>query len=290
MAGLHEGKRLHRTKKSTFDPLEEIMRRFRGEITGLIVFDPDLPGAINASWMLAGLKNALPVSPEVANTLVAALHVPVVSDLRGKWKRNVDAYRYVYDHYWDQMYHHALAWQFPPSKRFCTQDFLVEFNIFQFWVSGPDDHEAGGRSPGGDGIRPRNPRPHAGRHSDVRLGVGAEFGDLRIHVLAPVLRIRQVHPGNGPQFQRQRTQRRSPARLGQGPPAKIARSSRQDAAGKRQGVRFFQHHGRRRYLCLARVVAADIRRPLARPCPWAAGWNYAPSTSCRWCNNGITST
>ena len=79
-----------------------------------------------------------------------------------------------------------------------------------------------------------------------------------------MLRIRQVHPGNGPQFQRQRTQRRSPARLGQGLPAKIARSSRQDAAGKRQGVRFFQHHGRRRYLCLARVVAADIRRPLAR--------------------------
>ena len=110
-------------RKRIADPLE-ILRRFRSEITGLIVFDPDLPGAINASWMLAGLKNALPVSPEVANTLVAALHVPVVSDLRGKWKLNVDAYRYVYDHYWDQMYHHALAWQFPPSKRFCTQDFL----------------------------------------------------------------------------------------------------------------------------------------------------------------------
>jgi len=60
------------------------------------------------------------------------------------WKRNVEAYRYVYERYWDQMCHHVLAWQFPPSRRFSTQDYLVEFKVFQFWVSNPDDHEKGG--------------------------------------------------------------------------------------------------------------------------------------------------
>jgi hypothetical protein len=65
-------------------------------------------------------------------------------DLRGKWKRNVDAYRWVYERYWSRMCHHVLAWQFPPSKRYQTQDYLVEFRVFQFWVSSPDDHERGG--------------------------------------------------------------------------------------------------------------------------------------------------
>jgi len=124
------------------DP-DELLRRFRGEIAGLVVFDPELPGSINASWMLAGLKNLLPVSPEAARTLGPKHNLPVAMDLRGMWKRNVDAYRYVYDRYWDQMCHHVLAWQFPPSRRFSTQDYLVEFNVFQFWVSNPDDREKG---------------------------------------------------------------------------------------------------------------------------------------------------
>jgi hypothetical protein len=121
------------------DPVE-LIRRFRTEIAGVLIIDPELPGSINAAWMLAGLKNALPVNPQMAQML----GLPVVMDLRGRWKRNVDAYRYIYDHYWERMCHHVLAWQFPPSKRFQTQDYLVEFKVFQFWVSSPDDHEKGG--------------------------------------------------------------------------------------------------------------------------------------------------
>ncbi|WP_165228006.1 GxGYxYP domain-containing protein [Aquisphaera insulae] len=125
------------------DPVE-IVRRFRDRVRGLIVIDPDLPGSINASWMLAGLLDALPASPETASALGKALNLPVVMDLRGRWKRNVDAYRFVYENYWDRMSHHALAWQFPPSRRFGTQDYLVEHRIFQLWVSSPDDREKGG--------------------------------------------------------------------------------------------------------------------------------------------------
>lgn len=125
------------------DPVE-IIRRFRSEVTGLIIIDPELPGSISASWMLAGLKNALPVMPEMAKTLGEKVGLPVVMDLRGKWKRNVDAYRYIYDNYWDQMCHHALGFTHPPIPRFGTQDVMVEFKIFQFWFSNPMDKEKGG--------------------------------------------------------------------------------------------------------------------------------------------------
>jgi hypothetical protein len=125
------------------DPVE-IIRRFRSEVTGLIVIDPDLPGSISASWMLAGLKNALPVMPEMAKTLTEKVGLPVVMDLRGKWKRNVDAYRYIYENHWNEMCHHALGFTHPPMPRFGTQDFMVAFKVFQFWFSNPMDKEKGG--------------------------------------------------------------------------------------------------------------------------------------------------
>lgn len=120
------------------------IRRFRNEITGLIVYDPNLPASRNAAWMLAGLKNALPASPQTA----AKLDLPVVEDLRGKWKRNVDAYRYIYDHYWDKMCHHLLAWEYPSRwQEYSSRDYEVQWNVFCFWLSSYGDHEKGADPP-----------------------------------------------------------------------------------------------------------------------------------------------
>lgn len=116
-----------------------LVRRFQDALTGVILTDPDLPGSVNAAFMLAGLKHALPVSPD----MVAELQLPIVMDLRGRWKRNVDAYRYVYDHYWDQMNHHILAWEYPLADYQGARDYMVEFNIFTFWVSSYSDNEQG---------------------------------------------------------------------------------------------------------------------------------------------------
>jgi len=88
--------------------------------------------------MLAGIRNALPVSAELA----AALDLHIVMDLRGKWRRNVDAYRYVYRHYWNQMNHHVLAWVHPESDP-CQRDYTTEFRVFCFWISSYADDDPG---------------------------------------------------------------------------------------------------------------------------------------------------
>jgi hypothetical protein len=125
------------------DPMAAI-ERFRNEVTGLVVYDPQLPGSINAAWMLAGLKNALPASPETA----AKLDLPVVEDLRGKWTRNVDAYRYIYEHYWDQMCHHVLAWECPKRwQENSSRDYQVQWKVFCFWVSSYGDAGKGNDPP-----------------------------------------------------------------------------------------------------------------------------------------------
>ena len=108
-----------------------LVQRFREEITGAIVYDEDLPGSVHAACMLAGVKRALPFSPRMAKQF----DLPVLMDLRGKWQRNVDAYRYVFEHYWDRMNHHVLAWHHPLTEVQHVRDYLVEFNVFTFWMS-----------------------------------------------------------------------------------------------------------------------------------------------------------
>jgi hypothetical protein len=120
------------------DPMA-VLDRFRSEVAGVIVYDPEIPGSVNAAWMLAGLKNAIPTSPESA----AKFGLPVVEDLRGRFKRNVDAYRYIYDNYWDQMSHFLLAWQHPKDNNVCYRDYIVQWKVFTFWISAHEDQEKG---------------------------------------------------------------------------------------------------------------------------------------------------
>lgn len=122
--------------------LLELIRRFREETTGVIVYDPALPGSLHAARMLAGLKRALPVSPQMLAEL-NGLHLPVVMDLRGKWQRNVEAYQFIYADYWDRMNHRVLCWKYPLTVQQGGNDYLVAFNVFCFWVSDYDDNEQG---------------------------------------------------------------------------------------------------------------------------------------------------
>ncbi len=117
----------------------EAIAHFRTYVSGVVMWDPNLPGSINAAWMLAGLRNGLPCSPTMSQTL----QLPILEDLRGKWKRNVDAYRWIYDHYWPQMSHNLLAWEYPGTNALSSRDYMVQQKVFLFWVSSPSDREPG---------------------------------------------------------------------------------------------------------------------------------------------------
>ncbi|MBM4089318.1 MAG: hypothetical protein FJ276_07800 [Planctomycetes bacterium] len=124
------------------DPAAAVAR-FRDEIAGLVVWDPSLPGSANVAWMLAGLHNALPTSPAG----IRKFELPIIEDLRGRWTRNVDAYRYVFERYWDRMCPHLLAWEYPLSNALQSRDVMVQHRVFQFWVSSYLDREPGADPP-----------------------------------------------------------------------------------------------------------------------------------------------
>src|SRR5579884_568056 len=126
---------------------ESLVTRFRDRLRGLIVTDPMLPASKNVATMLAGVKDALVVSPRLAKRL----SLPVLEDLRGRWRTSAEAYRWAFNHLWPRLNHHVLACSYPDHLG--LRDYLVQHRVFIFWLSGPID----------------GARPYANPDAEVRL-------------------------------------------------------------------------------------------------------------------------
>ncbi len=112
---------------------EELVSRFRGSVKGVVVPDSSLPATKNVATMIAGVEDGLVVSPRLANKL----SLPVLADLRGRWKTSVEAYRWALDNLWPRMNRDVLACLWPDSME--LRDYLVENKIFIFWIPGQID-------------------------------------------------------------------------------------------------------------------------------------------------------
>ncbi|GIO42816.1 hypothetical protein J41TS4_25740 [Paenibacillus apis] len=92
------------------DDVWTIVKKYKNELKGLIIYDPEVPDSINVATTLAGLKDAVVVSPELAVKLQAAPYkLKIVQDLRGKFKDRLDAYTWQYEQLWDKTTHRILV-------------------------------------------------------------------------------------------------------------------------------------------------------------------------------------
>ena len=86
-----------------------LVERYRDELRGMVVYDPAQPDSINVATTLAGLRDAVVASPELAARLSAAPYdLPVLDDLRGRFESRIDAYRWQYEHLWPRTTHRLL--------------------------------------------------------------------------------------------------------------------------------------------------------------------------------------
>ena len=114
---------------------DNVLGHFRDQVRGCIVTDPAVPATVNVATLLGGLKNAVAIAPR----LVEKHRLPVIEDLRGRWKRNVDAYRWAYREFFAAAQPSVLAHLNPFSAR--LRDYMTQFNVFTFWLSGAKGQE-----------------------------------------------------------------------------------------------------------------------------------------------------
>jgi hypothetical protein len=105
------------------DPLPLVLR-FKAELKGLVVYDPEMPDTVNLATTLAGQKDALIASPELAARLAAPPYgLPVLDDLRGKFKSRLEAYTWQYENLW-QGANRRLVVGLAPGRTGRTRDGL----------------------------------------------------------------------------------------------------------------------------------------------------------------------
>ncbi len=73
--------------------LREAIKKYKNEVKGFVVYDPELKHSINIATTMAGLKDVLIAHPYFIEPL-KRLGLKMVEDLRGRWKNKYQAYRW----------------------------------------------------------------------------------------------------------------------------------------------------------------------------------------------------
>jgi hypothetical protein len=87
----------------------QLVQRYRSELKGIVIDDPNVPATVNVATTLAGLDDALVASPDLAGRLQGEEHLPVIEDLRGRFKDDLSAYRWEVDQLWPRTTHRLLV-------------------------------------------------------------------------------------------------------------------------------------------------------------------------------------
>jgi len=117
-----------------------LLGRFRNKLKGMIITDPEVPASVDGATMLAGLEDAVIVSPRLA----PHLSLPLLHDLRGKWEDNAEVYKWALKNLWDKLNHQFIVSL--PSNWVVMRDYAIQFKAFTFWITGEMD----GQSPPAD--------------------------------------------------------------------------------------------------------------------------------------------
>jgi hypothetical protein len=87
----------------------DLITKYRSEIAGLVICDPNLEDSRNVAVSVASVLGGLVVSPTIAETLSAMPYaLPILEDLRGKFATRLEAYQWLKDTYWKDLTHQAL--------------------------------------------------------------------------------------------------------------------------------------------------------------------------------------
>ena len=112
------------------DGVEALVARYRDEIRGAVIADPDVAASRNVATSLAGLEDAVVAEPATAERL----NLPVLADLRGRFAQDEAAYRWSVDQLWPRTTHRMLV-GLSPDNPGCLRDYAVANRALVVWLN-----------------------------------------------------------------------------------------------------------------------------------------------------------
>ena len=117
------------------DILDAMLKTYRDSVKGMVIYDPTLPDSVNVATTLAGLHDAIVVSPQQAVSLQQKPYqLPVVANLRvHRWKNRLQAYRWAQDNLLEEATRHLIA-GLNPRIAGALRSYLVATRAFIYWL------------------------------------------------------------------------------------------------------------------------------------------------------------
>ncbi len=100
-----EGRWLQGREQVRLADINALVKLAGGRVKGVVIWDPDVPASVNVATTIAGVQDAVVLSPQLAERYVAAWQLPIIKDLRGLFtgaetgSRKNDAYRWAIREY-----------------------------------------------------------------------------------------------------------------------------------------------------------------------------------------------
>ncbi len=119
----------------------QVFDRFGSAAKCMFVIDPAVRGSINVATMLAAVHSGLVAAPETAGMFDLPMGAYPDSNKMGMdlrtmhWRRDLDAYKWVYTQIGDRLSRKAIAYLDPDTDG--IRDYFVEFGIPILWISNP---------------------------------------------------------------------------------------------------------------------------------------------------------
>ncbi len=108
----------------------DLMMKYKDEISGVVVYDPEVEDSINVATTMAGLEQAVVSSPDLAEKLTEApFNLNIIEDLRGRFGDGIDAYKWQYENLWSKTTHRMLVGLNPTSSVDLPEDNWDDFRV-----------------------------------------------------------------------------------------------------------------------------------------------------------------
>jgi len=113
----------------------DLILKYRGEISGIVVYDNNQIDTLNLATTIAGCKNALVAAPSMISTLTSSpYNLPIIEDLRGKFSNKMQVYEYLYKYYYPELTHKVLFGLDPAAVKGALRDYIVATNAAVIWL------------------------------------------------------------------------------------------------------------------------------------------------------------
>ncbi|MDR0541429.1 MAG: T9SS type A sorting domain-containing protein [Dysgonamonadaceae bacterium] len=111
------------------------LTKYKSNVSGLIVYDPNQIHTVNLATMMAKSLNALIAAPSLLDRLTAApYNFPVLEDLRGQFTTPLQVYQHIYDNYWNNTDKRLLIGLSPVNHKASLREYALALGAAVIWL------------------------------------------------------------------------------------------------------------------------------------------------------------